>query len=83
MHGDKQAAWVALPGTGYAVRVVWPPILPSDRTELVGQETALVQAGIHSRRRAMDLLGEGDADAEWARVLEEGYRPSKGESDEQ
>jgi hypothetical protein len=83
LHGDEQAASAADHAGGYAVRVVWPPILPSDRTELVQQETALVQAGIHSRRRAMDLLGEGDADAEWSRVLEEGYRMGKGEDDEQ
>jgi hypothetical protein len=83
LHGDERAASVADHAGGYAVRVVWPPILPSDRTELVQQETSLVQAGIHSRRRAMDLLGEGDADAEWSRVLEEGYQPGKGEDDEQ
>ena len=83
LHGDEQAASAANHAGVYAVRVVWPPILPSDRTELVQQETALVQAGIHSHRRAMDLLGEGDADAEWSRVLEEGYRMGKGEDDEQ
>jgi hypothetical protein len=71
LHGDEKAATVAGPAGGYAVLVVWPPILPSDRTELVQQETALVASGIHSRRRAMDLLGEGDAEAEWERVVEE------------
>jgi hypothetical protein len=71
LHGDARAALVTDPASGYALRVVWPPVLPSDRTELVSQETSLVQAGIHSRRRAMDMLGEGDAEAEWARVVEE------------
>jgi hypothetical protein len=71
LHGDQDAARVVAPNSGYAVRVVWPPILPSDRTELVRQETALVAAGVHSRRRAMDMLGEGDSEAEWRRVLEE------------
>jgi hypothetical protein len=55
----------------YRLRIVWPPVLPSDRSELVTQETALVASGIHSRRRAMDMLGEGDSEVEWSRVLEE------------
>jgi hypothetical protein len=71
LHGDKAASQVVEPGLGYAVRIVWPPILPSDRSEVVQQETALVGAGIHSHRRAMDMLGEGDSEAEWQRVLEE------------
>ncbi len=84
LHGNHAAAEVLDPSAGYQLRVVWPPILPSDRTEVVRQETALVAAGIHSRRRAMDMLGEGDSEAEWHRVLEEmemshsGKRGSKG-----
>jgi hypothetical protein len=71
LHGDERAGEVLDRANGYQLRVVWPPILPSDRTELVRQETALVRAGVHSRRRAMDALGEGDSDAEWSRVLQE------------
>ncbi|MEO8288600.1 MAG: phage portal protein [Chloroflexota bacterium] len=71
LHGDARAASVLDPHNGYAVKVVWPPILPSDRTELVQQETTLVASGVHSRRRAMDLLGDGDSEAEWGRILEE------------
>lgn len=71
LHGDREASNVIEAGSGYALRVVWPPVLPSDRTELVNQEKTLVEAGVHSRRRAMDLLGDGDAEAEWNRVLEE------------
>ncbi len=71
LHGDAMAASVISPQQGYAISVVWPPILPSDRTELITQERTLVDAGIHSRRRAMNLLGEPDAQAEWGRVLEE------------
>jgi hypothetical protein len=71
LHGDEAAAEVSAPAGRYALDIVWPPILPSDRTELVQQETALVQANIHSHRRAMDMLGEGDSEAEWNRVLEE------------
>lgn len=51
--------------------VIWGPILPSDREALVRSETALVHAGIHSRRTAMTLLGDAEPDAEWSRVLEE------------
>lgn len=73
LRGDQMAAQVVAPGGGFQLRIVWPPILPSDRSETVRQETALVAAGIHSHRRAMDTLGEGDSEAEWARVLEEGF----------
>ena len=71
LHGNEAAEAATARTGGYTIRVVWPPILPSDRTELVQQETALVAARIHSRRRAMDLLGEGDSDAEWTKVLAE------------
>jgi hypothetical protein len=71
LHGDEHAGTVVDPTSGYEVQVVWPPILPSDRSETVRQETALVEAGIHSHRRAMDMLGEGDSEAEWQRVLDE------------
>lgn len=70
-HGDEMAGRVAAANSGYAIRIIWPPILPTDRAEVVAQETALVQAGIHSHRRAMDMLGEGDSETEWRRVLEE------------
>ena len=36
----------------YRSRVVWGPLLPADRSRLVADETRLVAAGIHSRRRA-------------------------------
>ncbi len=71
LHNNPHAQQVVAPDSNYTIRVVWPPILPSDRTELVQQETALVASGIHSRRRAMDLLGETDSEAEWHRVLQE------------
>ncbi len=38
---------------------------------VVGDERALVAAGIHSRRRAADELGVADPDAEFSRWLEE------------
>ena len=37
LHGDEAAAAVTAATGGYTIRVVWPPILPSDRTELVQQ----------------------------------------------
>jgi hypothetical protein len=71
LHGDEMAAAVIDGANSYRLRIVWPPVLPSDRSELVSQETALVASGIHSHRRAMDMLGEGDSEVEWSRVLEE------------
>ena len=48
--------------------------MPRDRSRLIGDEQALVAAGIHSRRRAADELGVADPDAEFARWLEEEER---------
>ena len=49
----------------------WGPILPIDRSRQVADEVALVSAGVESHRTAATRLGTDDADAEWARVLEE------------
>lgn len=63
----------------YRTLVQWPSLLPEDRSQLVADEAALVAAGIHSRRRAMDALGEDAPEEEWARVVEEGAaRPAPG-----
>jgi hypothetical protein len=51
--------------------VLWPEILPSDFTDLVRAEARLVSARIHSRRTAMQALGQEDPDLELTRVLEE------------
>jgi hypothetical protein len=51
----------------YRSRVVWGPLLPVDRSRLVTDETRLVAAGIHSRRRAADEMGVEDPDAEFER----------------
>jgi hypothetical protein len=63
------AAHGALDLGGYAVddftfRAVWAPILPNDRHALVADEIALAEAGLHSRRLAMQTLGVRDPDAE-------------------
>ncbi|MCH8161249.1 MAG: hypothetical protein IIB88_05070 [Chloroflexi bacterium] len=58
----------------YRSRIVWGPVVPRDRSRLIGDEKALVAAGIHSRRRAADELGVADPDAEFARWLDEQER---------
>jgi hypothetical protein len=51
----------------YRSRVVWGELLPVDRSRLVADETRLVAAGIHSRRRAADELGVEDPESEFER----------------
>jgi hypothetical protein len=55
----------------YRLRVVWGPVLPQDVARTVSNEQALVQAGIHSRRRAMDEMGIKEPESEFERWLEE------------
>ena len=55
----------------YESRIVWGPLLPVDRSRLVSDEVKLVDAGIHSRRRAADEMGVADPDAEFDRWREE------------
>jgi hypothetical protein len=50
---------------------VWGQILPSDREELVRNETQLVASGIHSRKQAMAQLGDTDPERTWREVLDE------------
>lgn len=52
-------------------RVVWGPILPQDAARQAQNEQLLVQAGVHSRRTAMDEIGIQDPDEEFNRWLEE------------
>jgi len=52
-------------------RVVWGQILPQDVDRQAQTEQLLVQAGVHSRRTAMDEIGVRDADEEFNRWLEE------------
>jgi len=52
----------------YRTKVVWPPMVPSDDTELVRQNIALVQAGLRSYRGALDALGEESPEAEIERI---------------
>jgi hypothetical protein len=48
-------------------RVVWGMILPEDTARQAQNEQLLVQAGVHSRRTAMDELGIQDPDEEFNR----------------
>jgi len=52
-------------------RVVWGPILSQDIDRQAQTEQLLVQAGVHSRRTAMDEMGVQDPDEEFTRWLEE------------
>jgi len=52
-------------------RVVWSSILPQDTARQAQNEQLLVQAGVHSRRTAMDEVGIQDPDEEFYRWLEE------------
>jgi hypothetical protein len=53
------------------LRVTWGTVMPQDRGRLVWVEQLLVDAGLHSRRRAMAELGIEDPEAELARIREE------------
>ena len=55
-------------------RVVWGPILPQDTARQAHNEQLLVQAGVHSRRTAMDEMGVQDPDQEFNKWLEERER---------
>jgi hypothetical protein len=59
---------------GVSHRVIWGAILPQDATRQAQNEQLLVQAGVHSRRTAMDELGVQDPDEEFTRWLEERER---------
>jgi len=52
-------------------RIVWGPVLPQDADRQAQTEQLLVQAGVHSRRTAMDEIGVQDPDEEFARWLDE------------
>jgi hypothetical protein len=56
---------------GVGIELNWSPVLPRDIAATVASEQALVQSGIHSRRRAMANLGVDDPDREFAAWLAE------------
>jgi len=62
----------------YRSRIVWGALLPQDRSRLAEDEARLVEAGIHSRRRAADELGVADPETEFARWLEEEREAGEG-----
>ncbi len=59
----------------YRARVIWGSVLPEDRSRLVDDEVKLVQAGIHSRRRAANEVGVEDPEEELRLVQEEATQP--------
>ncbi|PVV83689.1 phage portal protein [Dehalogenimonas alkenigignens] len=56
---------------GVGIEVIWSPVLPRDMAAAVAAEQALVQSGIHSRKRAMTGLGVDDPDREFSDWLAE------------
>ena len=64
----------------YRTRIVWGPVLPQDRSRQVADERVLVEAGIHSRRRAAEAPGVEDPEGEFARwpMEEEHIREGRG-----
>lgn len=59
---------------GITHRVVWGSILPTDTQRQAQNEQLLVQAGVHSRRTAMDEMGIQDPEEEFNRWLDERER---------
>ncbi len=57
----------------YRSRIIWPPLLPADNEAEVRNNVALVQAGLRSRRTAMDHLGDESPETE-LRLIEEERR---------
>lgn len=66
--------YLGLDTTGVACRTTWGPVLPEDTARMAQEEQGLVQAGIHSRRTAMDRLGVRSPDAEFGQWCEERAR---------
>ena len=59
---------------GITHRVVWGPILPTDKSRQAQNEQLLVQAGVHSRRTSMDEMGIQDPDEEFNKWLDERHK---------
>jgi hypothetical protein len=66
----------------YRSRVVCGELLPVDRSRLVTDETRLVAAGIHSRRRAADELGVADPETEFERWRDEATALREGRAED-
>lgn len=66
--------YAGLDTTDVRHRVVWGPVLPQDIERQAMNEQLLVQAGVHSRRTAMEEMNVQDPDGEFDRWLEERRR---------
>lgn len=58
-------------GKDRTTQTIWPPILPTDESDLVTQQVQLVAQGIRSRHTANKMLGVVDPELELARIAEE------------
>ena len=68
----------ALPPANHTI--TWGPLLPTDRSQTVADEVALISAAVHSRRRASDTIGGvDDPDAELQRWLDEARQIASGQ----
>lgn len=63
---------------GLTSRIVWSTILPTDLLRLAQTEQLLVNAGLHSRYRAMTELAVLDPDAELTRIMAERKQLARG-----
>lgn len=68
---EKYAGAPHLEESRFRMRVNWGTVLPQDFSRLVADEQILIGAGVHSRRRAMDILGLQDPEAEFQHWLAE------------
>ncbi len=59
---------------GVTHKTVWGSVMPEDRTRTTQNEQLLVQAGIHSRRTAMDEMGIRNPDQEFSNWCQERER---------
>jgi hypothetical protein len=55
-------------------RIIWGGVTPRDESRRVADLAVMVDRGLRSRRGVMDELGVEDAEAEFARWLEEQAR---------
>jgi hypothetical protein len=56
---------------GLRTSIIWGTVLPQDTLRLVQSEQAMIEAGIHSRRKAMSELGVSHPEVEFEQWLEE------------
>lgn len=68
---EKYAGASHLDESRFRMQVKWGTVLPQDFSRLVADEQTLIGSGLHSRRRAMDILGLQNPEAEFQHWLAE------------